>query len=121
MARSLNGSAAAAPQADTKFAAPVRIEVTMASQSAIKAIEESGGSIKSVYYGRVALRALLKPELFAVMPKNPQPSPRLLPYYTEFKNRGYLSPELQLMELRKASPMASSSAVETPAAAARVE
>lgn len=43
---------------------PVDIEVSQASSSAINAIKRTNGSIKLVYYNRLGLRALLKPEKF---------------------------------------------------------
>ena len=92
----------------------------MASQSAIAAVEASGGSLRTVYHGRVALRAHLKPELFAVVPKNPAPPPRLMPYYTDLKNRGYLSSDLQLAHLMRVSPVAAAASASGSGSAGRV-
>ena len=35
------------------------------------------------------------------MPKHAKPPPRLMPYYLDFTNRGYLSPEIQLRKQRE--------------------
>ena len=75
----------------------INVEVARASKSAIEAIESVGGSVTCVYHNRVALRAHLKPECFpTVMPKHARPPPQLMPYYLDYENRGYLSPQLQL-------------------------
>merc|ERR1719157_446879 len=86
---------------------PVKIEISRASEGAIKAVEAVGGEITTVHYNRLALRALLKPEKFDIIPKRARPPTKLIPYYTNYKNRGYLSPELQfkmLKERLKVSP-----------------
>ena len=82
---------------------PVHLEVTRASQTAIEAVERAGGSVTTVHYNRLNLRALLKPEAFPHgAPRHARPPPRLMPYYLDFTNRGYLSPEIQLRgQLRK--------------------
>ena len=55
-----------------------------------------------MHYNRVALRALLRPEgVVGPMPKHAKPPPRLMPYYLDFTNRGYLSPEVQLRKQRE--------------------
>lgn len=46
------------------FNTPIDIEISQASSSTINAIKRTGGDIKLVYYNRVGLRALLKPEKF---------------------------------------------------------
>jgi|UniRef100_K3X7J1 large subunit ribosomal protein L15 len=71
------------------------IEVSQASKSAIQAIEAAGGSITSVYHNRLALRALLKPHKFELIPQFARPNPKKLTYYTDYEKRGYLSPEIQ--------------------------
>jgi large subunit ribosomal protein L15 len=75
--------------------APLEIEVSQASESAIKAVEAAGGSITSVYHNRLALRALLKPHKFETIPQFARPNPKKMDYYTNFEKRGYLSPEIQ--------------------------
>lgn len=78
---------------------PIRIEVSRASKGAIEAIEASGGEVTTVHYNKLALRALLKPEKFDTIPRFARPPPKLMPYYTNYKNRGYLSQEIQLKKL----------------------
>jgi large subunit ribosomal protein L15 len=85
-----------------KFTAKLDVEVSQVSKSAIKAIEDAGGSVKSVFYTELALRALLKPEKFDLPVKSPRPPPKLYEYYTNYENRGYLSSELQLKAVQKA-------------------
>eukprot|EP01137_Pigoraptor_chileana_P020385 Opistho-2@82676 len=73
------------------FKTPLNIVVSRASQSAIDAIERAGGRITCQYYGRVGLRALLKPEKFAILPKLPVPAKhKLRVFYSDPKNRGNL-------------------------------
>ncbi|RLN45441.1 hypothetical protein BBJ28_00006637 [Nothophytophthora sp. Chile5] len=76
--------------------AKLDIEVSQASESAIKAVEAVGGSITSVYHNRLALRALLKPHKFEAIPQSARPNPTKLTYYTNYEKRGYLSPEMQV-------------------------
>jgi len=78
---------------------PVTIEVTRASQPAIEAVEAMGGTITTVYHSRLALRALLKPHKFAVLPKAPRPPPKVMKYYVKDEKRGYLSRHVQLRNL----------------------
>eukprot|EP00558_Chaetoceros_sp_UNC1202_P006825 CAMPEP_0197233578 /NCGR_PEP_ID=MMETSP1429-20130617/1599_1 /TAXON_ID=49237 /ORGANISM="Chaetoceros sp., Strain UNC1202" /LENGTH=246 /DNA_ID=CAMNT_0042691841 /DNA_START=114 /DNA_END=854 /DNA_ORIENTATION=- len=80
---------------------PIQIEVSRASADAIKAIEGVGGEITTVHYNKLALRALLKPEKFDIIPKRALPKPQLMQYYTDYDKRGYLSPEIQLREVQK--------------------
>lgn len=80
----------------TALTAQVNIEVSQASAGAIRAIEEAGGKIVTVYHAPLALRAHLKPDKFAILPKSPTPPPKLMDYYTNDDNRGYLSQKVQL-------------------------
>ena len=61
---------------------PVHIQVSQASQKAKEAIEAAGGSVTTVYYNPLGLRALLKPEWFAkkgrLMPRAARPPPKLV-------------------------------------------
>lgn len=75
---------------------PLTIEVSQASKAAIQAIEAAGGNITSVYHNRLALRALLKPHKFELIPQFARPTPKKLTYYTNYEKRGYLSPEVQV-------------------------
>lgn len=96
---------------------PIHLEVTQASLAAIEAIEAAGGKVKTVYHSRLAMRACLKPHKFApeLLPRNPQPPPRLHAYYTSDEKRGYLSQKVQLDELL------ASRGLEAPAAEAATE
>jgi len=58
--------------------------------------QAAGGSVTSVYFNRLAMREHLHPEKFLVPLKHARPPPRLMPYYLDYNNRGYLSPEIQL-------------------------
>lgn len=80
---------------------PIKIEISRASQGAIEAIEKVGGEIATVHYNRLALRALLKPHKFEVIPKRARPPPQLMQYYTDYDKRGYLSPEVQLKQVKE--------------------
>jgi large subunit ribosomal protein L15 len=80
------------------FTAKVDIEVSDASLSAISRVEECGGSIVTRHFSRVALRAHLKPEKFAVMPKAPAPSSKHMKHYLNDAKRGYLSRHVQLKQ-----------------------
>jgi len=79
---------------------PFKIEISRASEGAIEAIEKIGGELTTVHYNRLALRALLKPEKFDVLPRRARPPPKLMQYYTDYDKRGYLSPEVQLKQVK---------------------
>ena len=53
---------------------PVDIEVSRASDAAIKAVESIGGRICCVYHNTLGLRALLHPEKFIKLPKQALPT-----------------------------------------------
>ena len=72
----------------TSFAASgltgVSLEVSRVSESARAALETAGGSVTTVHYNRLALRALLKPHRFPtdskgtpLLPRPARPPPRL--------------------------------------------
>jgi len=69
--------------ADT-FNYPINIEVTACSVTAKAAVEAAGGSVKSVYYNRLGLRALLFPEKFDILPRLARPPPKLMKRYPEW-------------------------------------
>jgi len=79
---------------------PVKIEISRASEGAIKAVEAVGGEITTVHYNRLALRALLKPEKFDIIPKRARPPPKLMQYYTDDDKRGYLSSKVELKKVK---------------------
>ena len=80
---------------------PFKIEISRASNAAIEAVENVGGEVTTVHYNRLALRALLKPEKFDIIPRRARPPPRLMQYYTDHEKRGYLSPEKQLQKVQE--------------------
>jgi large subunit ribosomal protein L15 len=43
---------------------PMRLQVSSASSAARRAVERAGGRVEAVYYNRLGLRALLKPEVW---------------------------------------------------------
>mmetsp|Transcript_13767 Transcript_13767/g.40258 ORF Transcript_13767/g.40258 Transcript_13767/m.40258 type:complete len:355 (-) Transcript_13767:122-1186(-) len=82
-----------------KLKTPLRLEVSRASKSAIDAIERAGGEVVTVHYNKLALKALMKPDRFDIIPRRALPPPKLMPYYTNYDNRGYLSPEVQMKKV----------------------
>jgi large subunit ribosomal protein L15 len=88
-----------------EITSPIQLQVSRASGAAIEAIEQAGGEVTTVHYNRLALRALLKPEKFEVIPKQARPPPKLQAYYTNWDdNRGYMSVQAQMRELLKEHP-----------------
>lgn len=59
---------------------PIHIEVSRVTVSAKAAVEALGGSVRKVFYNKLGLRALIKPEWFAkkrrLLPKPARPSPK---------------------------------------------
>uniref|UniRef100_A0A8I5NIV2 Large ribosomal subunit protein uL15m n=1 Tax=Papio anubis TaxID=9555 RepID=A0A8I5NIV2_PAPAN len=99
--------------ADT-FKAKVNIEVQLASELAIAAIEKNGGVVTTAFYDPRSLDIVCKPVPFFLrgqpIPKRMLPPEELVPYYTDAKNRGYLAdpakfPEARLELARKAPKM----------------
>jgi large subunit ribosomal protein L15 len=90
--------------ADGALKQPLDLLVSRASTSAIAAVEAAGGSVTSVHYNQLALRALLRPQKFASIPKRARPPPKWQPYYTNMKNRGYLNPGVQMRDWFKKNP-----------------
>lgn len=52
---------------------PLNVQVTEASKTAVEAIEKHGGGVQFVYYNRLGLRALLKPDNFELIPRFARP------------------------------------------------
>ena len=85
---------------------PIDIEVSKASKRAIDAIEAAGGQIVTVYESSLSMRGKLKPlsvlKKGRALPRRPQPrSEKDHAYYTDYANRGYLSPEIQLRKQKQ--------------------
>ncbi|KAJ1309930.1 hypothetical protein OPQ81_006689 [Rhizoctonia solani] len=79
---------------------PVHIEPSRASQSAIKAIEALGGSVKCTYYNPLALRDLVKGRTDR---KRAAPTRKSdIEWYSSWKNRGYLATPQTAEEVKAA-------------------
>lgn len=74
--------------------------MSRASTAAIKAIEAAGGTVTSSHFNKLALRALIKPFKFELLPQRARPTPKLMDYYLDVKKSGYLSPEIQVRNLK---------------------
>lgn len=78
----------------------LHLEVSRASEAAIEAVEKAGGTVTCVHLNALALRALVKPYKFDILPNRARPSPKLMQYYLDTKKAGYLSPEIQQRNLK---------------------
>ncbi len=54
----------------------------------------------SVHFNTLALRALVKPFKFELLPRRARPTPKLMNYYLDKTKAGYLSPEIQIRNLK---------------------
>lgn len=90
--------------ADGTVQQPLRLIMSRASDAAIAAVEAAGGSVTTVHYNRLALRSVLRPHKFDSAPKHARPPPKWQPYYTSWKNRGYLNPQMQMQEWLEQHP-----------------
>eukprot|EP00602_Paraphysomonas_sp_CaronLab_P010386 CAMPEP_0185024596 /NCGR_PEP_ID=MMETSP1103-20130426/7733_1 /TAXON_ID=36769 /ORGANISM="Paraphysomonas bandaiensis, Strain Caron Lab Isolate" /LENGTH=252 /DNA_ID=CAMNT_0027557611 /DNA_START=122 /DNA_END=880 /DNA_ORIENTATION=+ len=84
----------------SKLKAKIHFEVSMASSGAIKAVEDAGGTVTCVHLNKLALRALIKPYKFELLPGRARPNPKIMPYYLDRTKCGYLSPEVQIRNLK---------------------
>jgi hypothetical protein len=78
----------------------VHFEVSSASEGAIKAVEAAGGTVTCVHFNELALRALVKPLKFELLPRRARPTPKRMDYYLDVNKAGYLSPEIQIRNLK---------------------
>ncbi|XP_077208530.1 large ribosomal subunit protein uL15m [Paroedura picta] len=89
--------------ADT-FVAKINIEVQMASELAIAAVEKNGGVITTAFYDPRSLGVLCKPVPFFLrgqpIPRRMLPPEDLVSYYTDPVNRGYLADPSKIPEAR---------------------
>src|SRR6266516_2911023 len=53
---------------------PITIYVSRASREAIQAIEGKGGKVTTVYYNKLGIKYLLKPEQFGTTKRIPRPA-----------------------------------------------
>jgi large subunit ribosomal protein L15 len=79
----------------------IHIEVSNASDAAIKAVEAAGGTVTCVHFNKLAMRALIHPLKFETLPRRARPPPRLMDMYLDGTKCGYLSPEIQARNLRR--------------------
>lgn len=56
------------------LAQPITIYVSRASREAIQSIETQGGKVTTVYYNKLGIKYLLKPELFGTKRRIPRPA-----------------------------------------------
>ena len=82
------------------FSVPIHLEVSSASNAAIAAVEKAGGTVTCSHFTDLTLRALLKPHKFDILPRRPRPSPKLMDFYLDRSKSGYLSPEVQIRNLK---------------------
>jgi len=82
------------------FRSPIHLEVTSASQQAIEVIEKNGGTVTCVHFNRLALRALLQPHKFDILPWRARPPPKIMQFYLDKDKAGYMSPEIQIRNLK---------------------
>ena len=68
-------------QGADKFHLPLHLQVSEVSESARKAVELAGGSVTTVYYNQLGLRALMTPDWFAEkgrqLPRAARPPPKV--------------------------------------------
>jgi large subunit ribosomal protein L15 len=73
------------------------LQVSAVSASARAAVESAGGSVRTVYYNKLGLRALLAPDWFAqrgrLLPRPARPPPKLV---ASFDAVGELPPSTAL-------------------------
>ena len=77
---------------------PIHIEVSDATEEAIRSIERNGGTVTCAHYNKLALRALLKPQkfIYRLYPRRARPPPRLMKRFMAIEKRGEYNPEIQL-------------------------
>ncbi|KAK9720432.1 YmL10 [Basidiobolus ranarum] len=76
------------------FKYKIDIEVSRASEKAMKQIERMGGNITCVYYNSIGLQSILSPSRFFIQPKLALPTKkRDIAWYSDPKHRGFLATE----------------------------
>ena len=61
-------------QGKETLAQPITIYISRASKEAIQAIEGNGGKVTTVYYNKLGIKYLLKPEQFGTTKRIPRPA-----------------------------------------------
>ena len=80
-----------------RFRDPLHIVIGRASREAIRVVEEAGGSVTMVHYNARSLRQVLRrPERVKRFYRQARPPPKYQPFYTNWNNRGYLHPAIQM-------------------------
>ena len=79
---------------------PVHLEVSRASEGAIASVEAAGGTVTCVHFNRLALRSSTKPVKFDLFPMRARPNPSTMNYYLDKNKAGFLSPEVQLRNIK---------------------
>mmetsp|Transcript_15955 Transcript_15955/g.20849 ORF Transcript_15955/g.20849 Transcript_15955/m.20849 type:complete len:307 (+) Transcript_15955:157-1077(+) len=75
----------------------VHVVIGRASDEALAAVEALGGSVTCVHYNKKALRQILKPpERIKRFYRQARPPSKYQPFYTNWNNRGYLHPAIQM-------------------------
>jgi large subunit ribosomal protein L15 len=85
---------------ESQLSEPLHLEVNNASDGAIKAIEKAGGTVTCVHLNKLALRSMIKPIKFDILPRRARPPPRLMDLYLDGTKCGYLSPEVQIRNMK---------------------
>jgi len=87
------------------FPYKIDIEVAVADQSSINAIKAVGGSVTIVHMPRLALRALVKPYKYDILPRHSRPNLETIHFMEKMRARGakvrYIKPLWLLQEERK--------------------
>ena len=78
----------------------MHLEVSSASESAIAAVEAAGGTVTCVHFNKLALRALINPVKFELLPRRARPPPKSMDFYSDVTKAGYMSPEIQIRNLK---------------------
>ena len=84
-------------QGAEKFQTPVHLQVSETSKSAQQAVEKAGGSVTTVYYNQLGLRALLTPDFFTDKGRQlPRPARPLYKVAQRYDRIGELPPKVAL-------------------------
>lgn len=79
------------------FQTPLHLQVSAASKSAKQAVEQAGGSVTTVYYNQLGLRALLTPSFFAKKGRQlPRPAGAPTKVAVQYNRIGQLPPDRTL-------------------------
>lgn len=82
------------------FKTPIHLEVSYASSEAIRTLEKVGGTVTCVHLTSLSLRAVIKPFKFLIYPLRARPAPQFINYYLDGSKSGYLSPDVQIRNLK---------------------